>query len=99
MDPDGHRPVSEEYRNLSDEELYEAYRNLGLTPYCVKGSQKERLNQIIQHYELPIVVPVDEAISLAEKVIRENREAVSKRIIEQYEEPTLKEKIKFMTRY
>ena len=41
----------------------------------------------------------DEAISLAEKVIRENREAVSKRIIEQYEEPTLKEKIKFMTRY
>ena len=72
MDPDGHRPVSEEYRNLSDEELYEAYRNLGLTPYCVKGSQKERLNQIIQHYKLPIVVPVDEAISLAEKVIREN---------------------------
>ena len=75
------------------------YRNLGLTPYCVKGSQEERLNQIIQHYELPIVVPVDETISLAEKVIRENREAVSKRIIEQYEEPTLKEKIKFMTRY
>ena len=35
----------------------------------------------------------------AEKVISSNREAVSKRIIEQYKEPSLKEKVKFLTEF
>ncbi|WP_257739952.1 hypothetical protein [Lactobacillus helveticus] len=42
---------------------------------------------------------VDEAIEKAQEQIKTNREAVSKRIIEQYHEPTLKEKIKLMTKY
>lgn len=35
----------------------------------------------------------------AKEQIKTNREAVSKKIIEQYHEPTLKEKIKLMTKY
>ncbi len=42
---------------------------------------------------------IDKAIELAQQQIKKNREAVSQRIIEQYHEPTLKEKIKLMTKY
>ena len=41
-------------------------------------------------------IHVDQDLSKAEKVIKTNRESVSKRIIEQYKEPTLKEIIKLI---
>lgn len=99
MNPDGHRPVSELYRTLSDIEIQDSFHHLGFAPYLVRGVQKERLEQIIDKYHLPIIVPIEEAIERAEKQIQTNREAVSKRIIEQYKEPSLREKIKFITEY
>lgn len=99
MNPDGHRPVSEKYRILSDEEIQRAFVNIGLKPNIVTGSLYNRLERIIELYNLPIVIPIDEAIDKAEKKIEKNRETVSQRIIEQYKEPGLKEKIKIMTNY
>lgn len=99
MNTDGHRPVSEKYRTLSDIEIQEGFLAIGKKPELVTGNQEERLEKIIKLYDLPIVVPIKDAIKEAEKVISSNREAVSKRIIEQYKEPSLKEKVKFLTEF
>ncbi|MDF7682204.1 AAA family ATPase [Lactobacillus sp. ESL0679] len=99
MSPDGHRPVSEKYRKLSDQEILRSFNNIKLTPYIVKGSIEKRLKTIIDHFSLSQVIPVDEAIELAKEKIINNREMVSQHIIDQYHEPTLKEKIKIMTKY
>ncbi|GGL51058.1 hypothetical protein [Sporolactobacillus putidus] len=63
------------------------------------GSLEARLQKIISLLNLPIVVPVPKAIEQAKKIITTNRESISKRIIEQYHEPTLKEKIKIISKY
>lgn len=99
MAADGHRPVSEKYRQLSDQELVKAFTNIGISPEMIRGTQEERIEQIVALYELPLVMPIREAVKLAEKKIKENRETVSKKIIEQYSEPSLTEKIKIMTKY
>jgi hypothetical protein len=41
----------------------------------------------------------EEAVFRAEEMIKQNREFVSKRIIEQYQEPSKKEKISFITKF
>lgn len=99
MDPDGHRPVSEKYRTLSDVELRTAFENIDLDPVLIYGTQIERVKQIVEEYQLPLVMPIEEAVKQAEIQIASNREAVSRKIIEQYKEPDLKEKIKIMSKY
>lgn len=99
MDPDGHRPVSEKYRVLSDQELRTAFIDIGLEPKIITGKQVERVQQIVESYNLPIVVPIEEAVQLAEKKIQGNREMVAQRIIEQYSEPDFKEKVSILTKY
>ncbi|MCG0810244.1 ATP-binding protein [Lactiplantibacillus plantarum] len=99
MDPDGHRPVSEKYRNLSDIEIQQRFKELGLPPFMVSGQVAERLQTIVDQYQLPQIMPIEEAIELANQRIATNREAVSKKMIEQYHEPTLSEKVKLMTKY
>ena len=71
----------------------------GKEPKLISGSQEERLEQIIKQYNLPVVVPIKEAVARAKTIISSNRESVSRKIIEQYNEPTLKEKIKFITEF
>lgn len=66
MDPDGHRPVSEKFRRLSDELLIQSLEEIGLPYHIVGGSVRERLEKIIDIFDLPLVVPLDEAIALAE---------------------------------
>ncbi|WP_304250865.1 AAA family ATPase [Limosilactobacillus gastricus] len=99
MDPDGHRPVSEEYRTLSDQEIRISFKKLGLAPFVVGGTVVDRLQTIVDRYHLPQIMPVEEAIKLAQQRITTNREAVAKRMIEQYHELTLGEKVKLMTKY
>lgn len=70
-----------------------------MRPTIVKGTQLERLKLIIDTYDLPVVMPIEEALELAELKINKSREAVAKKIIEQYTEPTLKEKIKIISTY
>lgn len=99
MDPDGHRPVSEEYRNLSDQEIQLRFKELGFTPFVVGGQVADRLQTIVDHYHLPQTMPIEEAIMSANQRISTNRETVAKKMIEQYHEPTLSEKVKLMTKY
>ncbi|KPG69751.1 AAA family ATPase [Enterococcus sp. RIT-PI-f] len=99
MDSDGHRPVSERYRQLSDQHLIDSFQAIHLEPCFITGNQESRVMQIVDHYQLPLVMPIKEAVLLAELRIKENRESVSKKIIEQYSEPTVKEKIKIMTEF
>lgn len=99
MSADGHRPVSEKYRTLSDLALQDAFTEIGLRPTIAKGTQLARLKLIIETYDLPLVMPIEEALQLAELKIKKSREAVSQKIIEQYKAPSLKEKIKIISTY
>ncbi|MGL4663110.1 MAG: AAA family ATPase [Culicoidibacterales bacterium] len=99
MDDDGHRPVSEKYRILSDKELQTVFDKMGLKPDIVFGTQVARIKKIIELYDLPQVMTVEEAVLKAEIKILENRESVSKKIIKQYKEPNIKEKIKIMSKF
>lgn len=67
MEADGHRPVSEPFRMLSDELLVEAIEEIGLPYIVARGSVRQRLETITSHFALPVVVPLDEAIALAEQ--------------------------------
>lgn len=99
MDPDGHRPVSEEYRQLSDQEILKSFRQIGFEPKLVSGTIEHRLATIIKLYHLPQEMELSKAIEQAQEQIAKNRESVAKRIIEQYHEPTLREKISLMMKY
>jgi len=99
MNSDGHRPVSEKYRLLSDLELKSAFNSIGFEPIVISGDQVERIEKIIKLYNLPTIVPAKEAVMLAEKRIQKNWENIAQKIIEQYSEPNLKEKISILTRY
>lgn len=99
MTKDGHRPVSEKYRTLSDIALKNAFKDIGMVPVMARGSQINRLKKIIDTYDLPVIMPIEEALHLAELKIKKSRETVSQKIIEQYTEPTLKEKIKIISKY
>jgi len=67
MQPDGHRPVSEKFRRLSDDLLIEALERLEIPYHVVGGSIPDRLEKIIGIFDLPVVVPVDEAIAEAQR--------------------------------
>jgi len=99
MSKDGHRPVSERYRNISDGEIKEEFSKYDIPQYVVKGSQEERVSQIIDLLNLPQIVSVSEAVKQAEQKIAGTRDIVSKKIIEQYKEPTLKEKMAILSKY
>lgn len=99
MNPDGHRPVSEKYRKISDEDMQKEFSKFDIPQYTVRGEQEERVTKIIELLELPLVVPVFEAVKQANEQIASSREAVSKKMIEQYKEPTRKEKISILTKF
>jgi hypothetical protein len=62
---DGHRPVSEDFRQLSDRLLLQILRELGIKVHVVSGSIEQRLSKIADIYGFQPVMPIDEAISLA----------------------------------
>ena len=77
MRPDGHRPVSEDFRALSDQLLITTLDELQIPYLIVRGSVIDRLEQITDHHALPIQVPLKEAAGLAQE-----RVAASQAIIE-----------------
>jgi hypothetical protein len=70
MERDGHRPVSEPFRQLSDHLLIDTLDELGIPYHVVGGTVRDRVEQILALHQLPVVVPVDEAISLAHERVR-----------------------------
>ncbi|MEV0297224.1 AAA family ATPase [Nocardia sp. NPDC050710] len=71
MKADGHRPVSEPFRNLSDDSLLAVIRELGLPYEVVGGSVEERVTKIIDIFGLDTVMPVEEAIAESKRRVAE----------------------------
>ncbi|GLW90038.1 ATP/GTP-binding protein [Actinokineospora globicatena] len=67
MEPDGHRPVSEPFRRLSDDLLIAALEELEIPYRVVGGTVEQRVTTIIDLFGLPLAVPVPEAIEIAEQ--------------------------------
>ncbi|AYG82525.1 hypothetical protein DWB77_04704 [Streptomyces hundungensis] len=67
MEPDGHRPVSEKFRRLSDDLLIKALADMGIPYHVVGGPVPERIEKIVELFDLPVVVPIDEAIEEAKR--------------------------------
>lgn len=76
MKRDGHRPVSEKFRRISDELLIQSLEELGIPYHIIGGSIPERLEKIIDIFNLPLVVPIDEAIAKAEVKVRADIEVL-----------------------
>lgn len=64
---DGHRPVSEPFRKLSDDTLLDVIRDLGVHYEVVGGTVHERISKIIYLFDLDTVMPIDEAIEEAQR--------------------------------
>ena len=62
---DGHRPVSEEFRALSDQLLLQILRDLGIKVNVVSGPLAQRLTKIAEIYGFEPVMPLEQAIAEA----------------------------------
>lgn len=64
---DGHRPVNEQFRRMSDRMLLRILDDLEIPLLVVSGTVEDRLRQIVEHYRLPTVMDVSTATILAER--------------------------------
>ncbi|MDR1441988.1 MAG: ATP-binding protein [Bifidobacteriaceae bacterium] len=99
MDTDGHRPVSERYRQISDRDIMAEFDNLMIPFTVIGGPQEHRVEAIADHLGLPILLPPDVAVRHATAAIAASREAVARRIIEQQRPPTLAGRLRLATRF
>jgi hypothetical protein len=101
MEQDGHRPVSEPFRRLSDELLIETLDTLQIPYHIVGGSVEERITRILAIHNLPAVVPIPEAITLAEKRVAAATEILerSSRQLAAERDKSLIRKIRYAVRY
>jgi nicotinamide riboside kinase len=67
---DGHRPVSEEFRALSDRLLRETLDQLRIPYHVVSGTLEQRLTQIAEIYGWAPVMPIEQAIAEATTRVR-----------------------------
>jgi nicotinamide riboside kinase len=65
LSPDGHRPVNDQFRNMSDAILQRTMDELGIPFYVVYGSVEERLGQIASLFNLKPRMAPEEATRLA----------------------------------
>jgi len=65
---DGHRPVNERFRRMSDEKLLATLDELAIPSHVIAGTLAERLEQIADALHLPRVMRVDGAVAMAEAV-------------------------------
>ncbi|ASW53296.1 ATP-binding protein [Plantactinospora sp. KBS50] len=62
---DGHRPVSERFRRLSDELLLSTLEEYGIPYHIVGGTIAQRLRRAVELLDLPVRVDLDEAVARA----------------------------------
>src|SRR5579875_198363 len=99
MDPDGHRPVSERYRTLSDTLLLDTVNELGLPCAVVRGTLSERIAAIVDHYRLPLAMPIEDAVRLARERIGASRDALHERWLATREQPSIVRRMRYASRY
>ena len=98
MDPDGHRPVSEDYRRVGDRLLLDVLDELAIPYHLVRGSVHERVQAIVDLFDLPLVVPVDEAVGIASDRIRRSREMVAEKNIANRVTTSLRRRVGYAVR-
>ncbi len=74
---DGHRPVSEPFRVLSDQLLREAVAATGLPVLVVAGPVRARVEAVIDHYSLPQVMEIGAAVGEAQERVRRDHEELT----------------------
>jgi hypothetical protein len=99
MAPDGHRPVSERYRVLSDRDLRHEFRALGFDVHEARGPVARRVTRVIETLALPQVCDVEEAVALARQTITRSREEVSRRILAQDQPLSLGDRLHLTFRF
>lgn len=99
MDRDGHRPVSEEYRQVADRLLIGALGELEIPYHVVRGSVSERVSQAIDLLRLPVHVPVDEAVAIAGHRIARSREMLAEYALANRPPRSLMHRIRVAVRY
>ncbi|MEV7596077.1 AAA family ATPase [Kitasatospora sp. NPDC089797] len=68
LDPNGHRPVNERFRVLSDEHLLNVLRDeLKIPTHIIGGTIPERLEAITERFGFPRVMSIEEAIETAKQ--------------------------------
>ena len=99
--PDGHRPVSEEFRALSDKLLVQTLEELEIPYHIIGGTVKERLEKITGIFAQPLVMPLDEAIGIADGRVRRATEILEAdaRRQSQLRSKSLRRRIRYMMRY
>lgn len=63
---DGHRPMNERFRSFCDEMLIRTVDELAIPCWNIRGSMEDRLTQIVDLFDLPVVMPTADAIALME---------------------------------
>ncbi|MDH5671639.1 MAG: ATP-binding protein [Myxococcales bacterium] len=76
LTPDGHRPVSEKFRRLSDELLIRTLRELEIPYHIVSGTIERRLERIAEIFDLQPVMPLTAAIEDAKKEVARLHRAI-----------------------
>jgi AAA domain len=99
MDPDGHRPVSERYRDVADAMLIEVLDELAIPYRVVGGTPLQRLEKAVDLLGLPVVVPLDEAIRVAELRIARSKEMVAERKIINQPSASMWRRARYASRY
>ena len=99
MEHDGHRPVSEPFRHLSDRLLVETLNNLDIPYHIVGGTIPERIEQILALHPIPIVMPVEEAIHQAQERVLANTTVLNAHVRELAANRTWRERLHYAMRY
>lgn len=99
MRADGHRPVSERYRTMSDRDLFREFQQLDLPVYAIRGTVERRVESAIRTLGLPQVCPVAEAVETARAEIAAGREEVARRILEQEVDLTARQRAALVFRF
>ncbi|WP_069161659.1 AAA family ATPase [Nocardia altamirensis] len=98
---DGHRPVSEPFRRLSDQTLLEVIRGLGVPYEVVGGSVYERVSRIAELFDLDIVMPIEQAIEQAQHRVGSSIKAIEddERYKEAQRKKSLSRRVTYAMRY
>jgi hypothetical protein len=99
MRVDGHRPVSEKYRHVTDRLLIESLEELEIPYWIVGGTVAERVERVLDLFHLPTVVPLDEAVDRAEQRILRSKEMVAERQIHNQAPRSVWRRVRYAARY
>ena len=101
MKKDGHRPVSEKFRRISDELLIQSLEELRIPYHILGGSISDRLEKIIGIFDLPLIVPIEEAIARAEAKVQADIAVLENdaRFHEAQRQKSLRRRLSYALRY